>query len=177
MDFGGVATLLTCEIEEMLGETIFVRVIVVEVATPRGGGTPVFGGTAFSGPPLDSGVLGRLVWGPWLLPYDTFSPFQPAATATPGFPVATIGFGPNWLPAWALEGGPAAAVGVDGVATVLPGEFEEVLDEAVLVPVTVAVDAEPCVEGTPLIGDTLFWVACPVLNVPVVLWDFFSETL
>lgn len=56
---------------------------------------------------------------------------------------------------------------VEGVATLLPGEIDEVLGAAIFVSVTVAEEAEPCVEGTPAVVDTLVLVASPVLDVPV----------
>lgn len=98
MGVEGVATVLPDEIEDMLGETIFVLVIVAEGADPRGEETPMFGGTEFRVAPLDSDVLGRLVWGPWLLPYNAFSPFHAAVTEGAGFCCAAIGLGANWLP-------------------------------------------------------------------------------
>lgn len=65
-------------------------------------------------------------------------------------------------------------MGFEAVAAVLPREIEEMPGEAILVPVTVAEGVEPCVEGTPLIGDTVFRVAPPFLDVlvdSVVLLD------
>lgn len=67
----------------------------------------------------------------------------------------------------ALEGDPVVAVDAEGVETIFPGEIDEMLGAAIFVPVTVAEEAEPCVEGTPAVVDTLVLVASPVLNVPV----------
>lgn len=58
-------------------------------------------------------------------------------------------------------------MGVEGVAAVLPCEIEEMLREAVFVPLMVPEDPTPSVEGILLIGCTEFWVASAVRDVLV----------
>lgn len=113
------------------------------------------------------GVLGRLVRNPWFWPYDAFPPFDAAATAVAGICCGAIGLGSKWLPEIVLEGVPVVAGGFDGVATVFPCEIEDTPGEAIFVSVTVAKDAEPCLEGTSLPGDTEFRVCSLVVGVLV----------
>lgn len=67
-------------------------------------------------------------------------------------------------------------MGVEGVAAVLPCEIEEMLGDAVFVPVTVPEDPTPSVEGTLPIGCSAFWVASAVRDVVdrVVLCGLFA---
>lgn len=159
--FEGIVIVLSRDIEETLGGAFFAAVTVVEVAEPRGEGAPMFGGTAFGAATLDPSILGRLVWEPWLLPYDAFPPFDATATAGTRFCCGAIGLGANWLPGGVLEGVPIVAGGFEEAETVFLGEIEEGPGEIIFDPVTV----EPCLEGSSVAGDSALLVSSLVLGV------------
>lgn len=111
--------------------------------------------------------IGTLVSEPWLLPCGEFLLFDVAATTGAWCARAAIGSGTTLLPECALKAVPVVAVGFEGVATVSTCEIKEILGEAFFVPVAVAENAEPCMEGTVLLGNTVFWGVCAVLDALV----------
>lgn len=162
-----VATVLPRKVEEMPGEEFFAALTIAEVAEPCGEGTSIPGDTAFLVASVVPSALGRLVWEPWLLPYDAFLLFNAAAAAAEtGFCCAAIGLGANWLPEGTLEGVPVVAVGFEGVAMALSCEIEEMLGEAIFVPVIVVEVDEPRGEGTPVFGAAALSVASLGPGVP-----------
>lgn len=82
----------------MSGEAFFVPVTVVKVAETCGERTPMLDGTALRVSTLASGVVGRVIWEAWVLPYEAFLPFNAAVTAGAGFCCGATGLGANWLP-------------------------------------------------------------------------------
>lgn len=71
-----------------------------------------------------------------------------------------------------LEGIPDVPTGLKGVAAVLPRSGEDMPGGALLAAVTVIEVAEPCGEGTSMLGDTTFLVAAVVPGVlGRVIWE------
>lgn len=112
-----------------------------------------------------------------MLPFDKFLLLGVAATGGGCVASVVIGRDTNRWPACALRAKPDVAVVFDGEAAVFTCEMVEVPDSAFFVPVAAAEDAETCVAGTGLLGDTVFRDAPLLLGVVVdglLLFDLFT---